>query len=327
LVLEAGARPEGKLLFVFGFFLIFLVALPDWRKALRPMGILLLVAIPTHFATLTNQAGLLLYTSLLRISPEHSNVAPGIENFTGPIRQQLIAEWEVRPDYPNASQRRTIDSAVAAYLKSQNRPHNTMQVEKFCKKLSMEVFLRKMPEIPGLFLHKWKHTATRTSSEDFSSGNLETKRDRAVKNATTLIIRNSRALMGRPLVAKEEVETFFASTGAATRVAWFNKLAEQWNSFFGAIRTPDTMYANDYIERGIPIYMLVAFCGLALLMLRQPRPFPVAWGLAIACLFFVVLLTANVRPRFRLFFEPYWFLGCAAVLDVLAGWLGRFKRI
>ena len=36
--------------------------------------------------------------------------------------------------------------------------------------------------------------------------------------------------------------------------------------------------------------------------------------------FFVIILTANVRPRFRFVFEPFWFLYLALLAD--SAWLG-----
>lgn len=315
LVLEAGARPEGKLLFAFGFLLIFLVAWPQWRKALRPLGILLLVVIPTSFATRTNQAGLLLYTSLLRIAPETSNVAPGVENYTAPIRTDLQTQWAAHPAYPRSAQRNELAKALSAYLKERHLPSGNTQTDSLCKRLAKEAFLQQAPELPGLVLHKWRCTALRPPSEDFSDTNLAGHRDRAVQNASALIIRNAQALVGQPLEDEAEAEAFFDSAKAAAKASWLNQWSERWFQFFGAWRTPDTRYPDGFVEQGLPFYMLFAFCGLALLACRPPRAFHIAWGLALVGLFLVVLLTANVRPRFRLFFEPYWLLAWAAILD------------
>ncbi len=327
LVLEAGARPEGKLLFAFGFLLVLLVAWPEWKKALRPLGILLVVAIPTHFATLTGQAGLLLYTSLLRIAPDHSKIAPGVEDYTAPIRAKFQAQWATHPSYPHASERKELSEAIASYLKQKNLPHRNRQIEELCKRLSMEVCLNEIPQIPNLIFHKWRHTALSSPSEDFDEFALETKRDRAIQNANELMIRNAQALIGRPLADSAAVEAFFKSTDAAAKTSWLNQWTERWFRFFGAWRMPDTAFPDGFVEHGLPFYMLLAFCGFALLAFRPPRAFHVAWGLSLVGLFFVVLLTANVRPRFRLFFEPYWLLAWGAIFDTaLAAILRCFKR-
>src|SRR5262249_45076952 len=77
LVLESGARPEGKLFFCFGIFLVLLAYWGDWSRmkvALPSVGTLGLVM---HFLTKTSQAGLLLYTSLVHFTPDQMKAAPG----------------------------------------------------------------------------------------------------------------------------------------------------------------------------------------------------------------------------------------------------------
>src|SRR3954471_21545640 len=69
LALEASARPEGKLLFGFGFLLLALVHFRQYRRDWRRFAILFAVALVMHFATRTGQAGLLLYTSVARMTP------------------------------------------------------------------------------------------------------------------------------------------------------------------------------------------------------------------------------------------------------------------
>ena len=68
LFLEAGARPEGKLLFCFGLLLVLLVHRRELRTAWYWPAIMLAVAFGTHSMTKTSQAGLLLYTSVARLT-------------------------------------------------------------------------------------------------------------------------------------------------------------------------------------------------------------------------------------------------------------------
>jgi hypothetical protein len=56
LVLEAGARPEGKLLFGFAIFLLVLIHWGDLRNAWRRLAAVALIGLFSHLATKTEQA-------------------------------------------------------------------------------------------------------------------------------------------------------------------------------------------------------------------------------------------------------------------------------
>jgi len=70
---------------------------------------------------------------------------------------------------------------------------------------------------------------------------------------------------------------------------------------------------------GVPVYFLIAVVGaIAAMLVPGPlRRFHIAWGLALIGYFFVIMLTANVRPRFRFVFEPFWFLYIALLAQAL----------
>ena len=77
---------------------------------------------------------------------------------------------------------------------------------------------------------------------------------------------------------------------------------------------------------GIPFHFFLALLGLLTIAARKGvlQPFHVAWGLTLLGFFFVIMLTGNVRPRFRFVFEPFWFLYTAILVESL--WLGG-KRL
>ena len=77
------------------------------------------------------------------------------------------------------------------------------------------------------------------------------------------------------------------------------------------------------VTPGVPWYFPVAAIGLVVVMLRRGpvQPFHVAWGLALLAFFYTIMLTANVRPRFRFVFEPFWFLYIGLLFDTLLFWL------
>ena len=99
LVLEAGARPEGKLLFGFGLFLLVLLHAREWRLAWRRFAVMGVLAIGLHFVTKTSQAGLLLYTSVARFTPTDLKCAPGFDPYIAPIRASLQQKWVDRESH------------------------------------------------------------------------------------------------------------------------------------------------------------------------------------------------------------------------------------
>jgi hypothetical protein len=139
-------------------------------------------------------------------------------------------------------------------------------------------------------------------------------------------LRLSNGLMGRPLRDAAELHGWIDQHYG--EVPWFNRLSDRWLAAVNAIRLPDISYphpevpAIPVIYYGIPMYFLVAALGLVAAMFRKDevQPFQVAWGLTMLGFFFVIMLTANVRPRFRFVFEPFWFLYIALLFDCL--WSG-----
>jgi len=101
-----------------------------------------------------------------------------------------------------------------------------------------------------------------------------------------------------------------------------------------ASRLPDTAYPNPdvpkfpIVQPGVPLYFLGATAGVLLAMLVPGpiRRFHIAWGLALFGYFFVIMLTANVRPRFRFVFEPFWFLYIAMLGDFALRGLTRIVK-
>ena len=117
LVLAAGARPEGKLLFGFALFLLALVHWGSLRTVWKRPAAVALLAVTIHFVTRTDQAGLLLYTSVARLTPINPSSAPGFEPYIAPIRADLQRRWELYPQFPKVRDRKAIYDAIEEYLK------------------------------------------------------------------------------------------------------------------------------------------------------------------------------------------------------------------
>jgi hypothetical protein len=107
-----------------------------------------------------------------------------------------------------------------------------------------------------------------------------------------------------------------------SEVRWLNSLSDGWLKAVNQFRLPDQQFPGKnprrpFIYPGVPYYFLLAAAGLIVVAFRRGvlQPFHLAWALTLLGFFYVIMLTANVRPRFRLVFEPFWFIYIGLLLE------------
>jgi hypothetical protein len=326
LVLESGARPEGKLLFGFGLFLLVLVHWGNLRAEWQRIAILAAVGLLTHLVTKTSQAGLLLYTSVARLTPTELKAAPGFDPYIAQIRADLQRRWEERPQFPRVRDRKAIADAVEHYIKddaAHGKVERQSDVNKFCMKLARETCLRNLAQLPGLALTKFRLVATESPAGRLGNEMLFDKQRDAFVDRLDRTLRLSKGLTGVELHDVGELHAWIDQHYG--EVNWYNHLTDRWLAAVNAVRLPDTRYAHRQIPGfpiiyyGVPFYFIVAALGLIAVIFRkgEMQRFHLAWGLTMLGFFFVIMLTANVRPRFRFVFEPFWFVYIALLLDSL----------
>ncbi len=330
LVLEAGARPEGKLLFGFGILLVALLHIRAWRTEwLRP-AIVLALALFIHFQTKTSQAGLLLYTSVARITPAALRCAPGFETYIGPLQSDLQQRWKERPSFPKVRDRRIVAAAVQSYLEDHPEIHtgksDKRSVDSFCLKLASETCRRNLGYLPVHVYHKFRYAASDAPSGLLTNYWLFEKQREAYLNRMDLTLRLSKKLTGIAMSSEQELNAFVDRTYA--EVPWFNAYSDQWLSAVNSLRFPDETFhsaSGEYIYPGIPWYFPLGALGMIAVALRRGslQPFQASWALAMLGFFFVIMLTANVRPRFRFVFEPFWFIYIGLLLESVSLLLQR----
>ena len=323
LVLEAGARPEGKLLFGFGLFLVALLHARTWRVDWPRFAILLVVALVTVRLTKTVQTGLLLYTSVVRLTPVDLKCAPGFDPYIAPLRADLQQRWEEKPSFPRVRDRRAVAAAVERYLDDQaaNGKAAKRSVDAFCLKLAKETCLRNFGYLPVHVYHKFRIVSNEAPSLFFDNAALFDKQREAYVDSLERNLRLSRGLTGRELKDEAELQRFIDTHYC--EVPWFNAWQRRWLAAVNHFRFPDRRVPNPdwptvpLYYNGVPFYFVIAALGLFAVMLRRGalQPFHVAWGLTLLAFFYTIMLTANVRPRFRFVFEPFWFLYIALLVE------------
>jgi hypothetical protein len=328
LFLEAGARPEGKLLFGFGLLLIVLLHWRSWRLDWPRLVIVLVLAVVTHFVTKTSQAGLLLYTSVVRFTPTELRAAPGFDPYIAPIRADLQRRWEEKPQFPKVRDRRAVAAAVESYLKSRpelqsGRRHQG--VDNFCLTLAKETCLRNFGALPDHVYHKFRAVAVESPSGRLDNAWLFDKQRDAYLESLKRTLALAPQLTGHAFTTSEEVAHFLETHYG--EVPWFNRWLDAWLAAVNHFHFPDQPVPNPQyptvplVHPGVPYYFLAAAFGLVAVAFRRGtlQIFHVAWGLTLLAFFYTIMLTANVRPRFRIVFEPFWFIYLALLAECV--WL------
>ncbi|MGB8165933.1 MAG: hypothetical protein WCF18_00475 [Chthoniobacteraceae bacterium] len=328
LFLEAGARPEGKLLFGFGLFLIVLLHSSSWRLNWPRLAIITVLMVVTHFATKTSQAGLLLYTSVVRFTPAELNSAPGFDPYIAPIREDLQRRWDEKPQFPKVRDRRAVAGAVEKYLtehEEMTKGKKHLTTDKFCLKLAKETCLRRVTVLPAHVYHKFRAAANDSPSGRLDNDWLFGRQKDAYRGSLKRSLALAPEITGQPSTTLEELEQFVDTHYG--EVPWFNRWLDTWLAAVNRYRFPDLRVPNpDYptvavYHFGVPYYFLIAAIGLVAVALRRGplQAFHIAWGLTMLAFFYTIMLTANVRPRFRVVFEPFWFIYIALLAECI--WL------
>lgn len=323
LVLEAGARPEGKLLFGFALLLLLLLHARRWRSAWLRWALLLALAGATHFVTKTSQAGLLLYTSVVRLTPPDLKVAPGFDPFIAPVRAKLQKLWEEERLFPHVRDRREVASAVTQYLQQTGQKTHgghENRVNRFCTQLAAETCRRRFFQLPSYFYYKFRSTAMQSPAGLMDHDWLLDRQASAYSDDSDTTFKLARTLTGQPLLSNDAYKEWLHAH--YQEVPWFNALSDSWSNHVNALRMPDAVFGTNLLY-GIPFFFLLPPLGVIAMMFRRGRLrlFHIAWGLALLAFFYTIILTASAKPRFRFVFEPFWLIYLGLLLDSLAYWI------
>ena len=106
LFFTAGSRPEGKLFVAFGLGVVALAYWGDWRLWAKRMAAMGVCAALIWMSARNTQAGLLLYATVLPLSPEISKIEPGVSPYLAPLRQEALAHGETMRSRLNNAEKR-----------------------------------------------------------------------------------------------------------------------------------------------------------------------------------------------------------------------------
>jgi len=294
----AAARPEGRLMLGFGFFLLVLVDWGNWKILPRRLAWMIGITCITLPLTKTGQAGQLLYATVLPLAPDTSTVDPGFGETVRPLRDELRARQDGMMKLQGLEQ--SLTDMTGEYLEAKGVVDP--DTNDFCEKLAIEACLHQPWALPGLARRKFLLSAKGPVSIGYDEPRLQEKLNIGFNRKNMLGVL-AKGLTGRELSDTPAVEAFVKDHYHP--MPWFAFLDESWQRLTVA-------NDNDITSKAMQVPNLPAFFVLALLgagvFLASPGPlqrFHIAWILSLSGLWFAVELTGVVNPRYRFAFEPF----------------------
>ena len=279
--------------------------------------------------TRTSQAGVLLYASILHLSPDHLRAAPDLAPILQPLRdERRQARAETVPNDVVRTEKRLQQLIQTSYVPTHPELHldTPRQMNSFCLRLAMETALAHPWNLPVIVADRFRARIDSDSGGQFTWNDLITRQARSYERGAD---RNTALrLAAEPLETPEEIARFVGEHYREKRVRWFDRLETGWMGAVTALHLPDRRYSPTYQLPGVPYFYLVALAGAcaALFVPARLRKFQWAFLPVLAGVWFSVTLTGALVPRYRFVLEPFWLIYFFFVADAmvrLAGWLRR----
>lgn len=322
----AGARPEGRL---FALFALALVARTLWGK-----WPIFRIAVPAtgmwtiflFLITRTGQSGLLLFTSVLHLTPQQLFFSPGIAEAVAPLAEDARRQWNDETQAPKlvplrkALRERLIEMQTSEGIEPR---HAADRADSLSGRAGIETAVRSPWSLPDLALRKFVIAHREPPAPPF---NAYAQNDQFLAlfdgDPALKALGYSSILWGREIRTSAEARAFLSETYRSFPGDAPSRLQEVWVRMSLLRALPWNLPGariEDVPIRGIPWLYLAAFLGMLAMALRDPVPlnFHQLWGAFLLALFLLIMVTANIRARFRVIFEPFWLLYAFALLDTV----------
>ena len=328
LIFLAGIRQEGFIFVFFGVALIVRVYWGDWRKLRVALPIALILALVVVKLTKTNQGGYMLLTSLIQWAPDRLWSEPNLSPRVVQLRDSFREQWPAFPDRHNHC-RKIIVAQVQDYLVTERnvRPKKRLnsEVDALCKRLSIEIAVRNFWRLPGLAFNKFRAMHREPPSPDFGRewahekhlDILFGKRDNDPPKEHDLI----KLYLERDFSSREELANELPRLYRILPDDWLSRFQRQFYALeYGGTLLP-TVAVGPQTLPGLPLLYLFTAAGFLLVFIREGRALSdkQLWLLMLLLQAFAVGLSASLRSRYRLSFEPWFLLGVFCLLDSVVG--------
>ena len=346
MVCVAAARPEGNLWQGAGVLLAALVYRTGWRRHWLKIAGAVAVALGMLSITKTSHSGLLLYASLVHLTPDQPRTIPGFAPYILPLRDEMVARRNERVSDDVVRTSKRITAILLAYARDHpdaqlglstpvtrsNHPANESDlaaklrygknVSDLCRRLAIESARAHPFALPGYAWRKFRAPIREDPGGVFEDYAFHEKQAFSLAGNPEITRLLGPDLAGTPLETPEQDRAFVDRHYNLARVEWFNRLEDTWQDAVDAVHLPDTRYSAKYTLPGLPLYHLLGMLGAAVALFRpgRVRRFHRAFVPVAAGAWLIVMLTAAVIPRHRFVWEPFWMLyGFFFIDSVVAG--------
>jgi hypothetical protein len=328
LFFTAGSRPEGKLFVAFGLGVVALAYLGDWELWVRRMAVMLVCCGGIWMCSRSTQAGLLLYATVLPLAPDAPAAAPGIGPFVEPLRAAGVSQIDTVRTKLNTVEK-AANNAIRGYLQSVGKNADDAHVSALAQKLALEAIRLKPQLLPSIAANKFLMTCRPNPAGDFTptSGGftpfwIYTKQIEALGGKSTKLLKPlMKGLAGRDLRDDGQVVAFIHEKYQPLAPDWFSPLQDRWSRITLGLQWHSHGADKRFIP-GWPAFCLLAAAGMLASLIPRDRQwrFHLPWLAALLGVWFAVMLTGVVNPRYRFVFEPFCMLYAFLLIDFL--WSG-----
>jgi hypothetical protein len=320
----AGARPEGRLFALFALVLVIRTLWGRWHVFRIAVPITVAWTLLLFAITRTGQSGVLLFTSVLQLTPDHLVLSPGVAEIVRPLADRTRSDWQGTEPPKLVRIRKELQSILAA---AHAKP------DPVAKRAGLETAARHLDALPALALRKFVIAHRELPCGDFDVYPIAGQLDALTDGGADLHdLRYADLLWGHSLATPEAARAFLVANYRPLPGNFLTNFLTAWESFSVRSILPVELpgsRADGVSIQGLPWLYSAALLGLLCLAFRDRTPlnFHQLWGAFLLGLFVIIMVTANIRARFRVLFEPFWILYALAVLDtvliLLARWLPR----
>lgn len=331
LFFTAGSRPEGKLFVAFGLGVVALAYFGDWGLWAKRIAVMAVCSALIWMSARNTQAGLLLYATVLPLAPEVSKISPGVSPYLAPLREEALAKGETVRTRLNSVEKRT-NNAVQAYLQAEGKPSDDATVSALCQKLAVEAMKNRPQALLPIATNKFLATFRPDMQGDFTdtSGGFTPywlyDKQKEAMNRRALLKPLMRGLSGRDLRDNIEIDAFLHEKFQPLDPDWFSPLQRVWSLMTLGLQW-DSHGADKRFIPGWPAFYLAAMAGMLAALIPRDRlwRFHLPWIAAFLGVWFAVMLTGVVNPRYRFVFEPFCLFYAGLLLDFL--WSGAARLV
>jgi hypothetical protein len=136
-----------------------------------------------------------------------------------------------------------------------------------------------------------------------------------------------KGLVGRDLGSDAEIRAFLHAEYTPLEPDWFTALQKAWSEATLGLQWGSHGADKRFIP-GWPAFCLLAAAGMLVSLVPRDRlwRFHLPWLAALMGVWFLVMLTGVVQPRYRFVFEPFWIFYIFLLPDFLSSGAAALAR-